>query len=269
MTQAPPSSNAPPGGPAGAPSITATTPGITAVDPKNPNPAPNPTPVEDDPLKLNPAPTPVVTEPSNTDVGDQGDPGLNIAADYFVNTLGLSIDSPEIVEAAKGNYSYLEAKIVQLGDKAKGADRFIKLARDAQERMGNSAKTKHEATVKIVHDVVGGAENWKAVQNFARSNLSEAVQAEASAVLSQGGLAAQAMAQHLLSLASGNTATTITGANAVADNAAANPLHGHAPLNAEQYKTERKKLLDKYGIKAADRTPEMAALNQRYLSSKK
>lgn len=236
--------------------------------PQNP-PAPpaqqNPPP-GDDPLKLEPqAPAPKKDEPASTELPDLGDPGLNVAADYFINTLGLSVDSPEIVEAGKGNYSYLEATITKLGDKAKGADRFVGLAREAQARMETAQKSKHEATVKAVQDAVGGEANWQAVQNFARTNLKQEQLAEASAALSQGGLVAEAMARHLYGLASQNPQTTIQGNPASDPSAPAQPLAPHAPLTREQYREEYKKLVAEYGITGAQKRPELQALNARLI----
>jgi hypothetical protein len=73
-------------------------------------------------LNLEPVTVPqTAASPAHTEVPDFGDNGLNIAADYFVNTLGLDINGRELTEAAKGNFALLEAKIEVLGDKAKGA----------------------------------------------------------------------------------------------------------------------------------------------------
>lgn len=254
--------NAPPGGGANATVVASTQPTPPANPPTGNPPAPDP-----DALKLEPqAPAPAVTktEPEASSLPDMGDPGLNVAADYFVNTLGLALDSPEIVEAAKGNYSYLEARIAQLGDKAKGADRFVTLAKESQARVADVQKAAAEAAVKTVYDAVGGESNWKAVQNYARSNLKPEQLSAASAVLSQGGFAATAMATYLMQMASGNPQVSIEGAAAV-DPAAAvtQSLTAHAPLTREQYREEYKKLVAQYGITGAQKRPELAQLNAR------
>lgn len=258
--------NAPPGGGNGATVVAATAPvnpPATTQDPSS------------DPLKLEPAtpatpaaataaapPTPAPS--AHEALPDYGDPGLNVAADYFVNTLGLSVDSPEIVEAAKGNYSYLEAKIAQLGDKAKGADRFITLAKEAQSRVGDQQKAAREAAVKTVYETVGGEENWKAVQNFARSNLQGDQLAEANAALEQGGMAAKAMATYLMSLAAAHPQTTIQGKTAAEPAATATqPILAGGPLTREQYRAEYKKLVEQYGITGAQKRPELQQLNAR------
>lgn len=255
--------NAPPGGGPGATPVAA-----TGNPPAQPEPQGDPLKIEPSAPKPEPTPAapsePTVSDDAPTELPDMGDPGLNVAADYFVNTLGLSLDSPEIVEAAKGNYSYLEAKVAQMGDKAVGADRFIKLAQEAQSRVGEMQKAAREAAVKTVHEAVGGEENWKAVQNFARSNLKAEELSEANAALSQGGLAAKAMAGYLLSLASANPQTTIQGNTAVDPaSAVTQNLAAHAPLTREQYRAEYRKLVEQYGITGAQKRPELAALNAR------
>lgn len=263
--------NAPPGGGNGT-QVIASTQGNPQVQPTqdpptppaNP-PAPTSPPADDDPLKLEQQEPVKSADPVGSELPDLGDPGLNVAADYFINTLGLSVDSPEIVEAGKGNYAYLEATIAKLGDKAKGADRFVGLAREAQSRLEAAQKTKHEATVKAVHDAVGGEENWRTVQNFARTNLKQEQLSEASAALSQGGLVAEAMARHLYGLASQNPQTTIQGNPASDPSAPAQPIAPNAPLTREQYREEYKKLVAEYGITGAQKRPELQALNARLI----
>lgn len=254
--------SAPPGGGAGA----------TVIVPPATPPVTPPAATGDE-LKLEPGTPPTApattlaapSAPAAATVPDFGDPGLNVAADYFVNTLGLPLDSPELTEAANGNYTYLEAKIAQLGDKAKGADRFITLAKEAMTRVKTTETAKHEAAVKTVHEAVGGADNWKAVQNFARANLSADQLSEASAALTQGGLAATAMARHLMAMASQNPQATVTGQEAITPAAPGVSLTAHAPLTREQYRAEYRKLVAEYGITGAQKRPELAQLNARVI----
>jgi len=227
-------------------------------------------PVVTDPaatLSLDPAPQATATPSANADaavdVPDLGDNGLNLAADYFVNTLGLALDGRELTEAAKGNFHLLEAKIEVLGDKAKGAGSYVQLARESVARVQEAERTKLTATVTAVHEAVGGEENWKAVQNFARTNLSPEDLKAAQATLTAGGFGAVAMARHLLSLASTNPNVTVKGQPATQDGPTVS-LQGHAPLNREQYREEYRKLCDKLGIHGAARSEELKALNARY-----
>jgi hypothetical protein len=218
-----------------------------------------------DPNALNLEPvTQTNAAPAHTEVPDFGDNGLNIAADYFVNTLGLDINGRELTEAAKGNFALLEAKIEVLGDKAKGAGPILKLAQDSVNRIAESAKAQQAQTVTQVHAAVGGEANWKAVQQYARTNLPANQLKEASDALSSGGLAAVAMARHLLSLATTNPNVSTQGQAATDPNAVAESLQGVAPLTREQYRAEYKKLNQKYGINGVGKSAELAALNARF-----
>lgn len=272
----PADNNAPPGGGPGAVVVAATAttqPTAPAAIPPNAT-APTPqTPPVDDPTKLlqlgdgnadgKDGTKPPAKTTASESIPDLGDPGLNVAADYFVNTLGLSLDSPEIAEAANGNYSYLEAKIAQLGDKAAGAERFVQLAKDAQARVAERVRAEKETATKTVMDAVGGADNWKVVADFARANLDAEKIDAANAALSKGGFVAEAMAKHLLALASANPAVTVTGNPVSNPTAPAAPIVPAGPITLEQYKIEYRKLVDQMGISAAQRSPELKALNAR------
>lgn len=230
-------------------------------------------PVVPDPnaLNLEPAPQPQAPAPNApqapaaAELPDYGDNGLNIAADYFVNTLGLDINSRELTEAAKGNFHLLEAKIEVLGDKAKGAGPILALAKDSVSRIAAAADAKHKETVTKVHEAVGGEANWKAVQQYARTNLPADQLKQASEALSSGGLAAVAMARHLLSLASSNPNVSVQGQPATNPAAVSESLQGVAPLTREQYRAEYRKLVDKLGISGAAKSDELKALNARVI----
>lgn len=269
------SENAPPGGGPGA-TVIASTQGVQAPAvpnqpvpnaPSVPNqPAPNAAPSADA-LNLAPAPTAAPTPEAPTRIElDYEDSGLNAAADYFVNTLGLSPDSAELVEAAKGNFAYLESKVATMGDKAKGAAPFVQLAKDSVKRLTDTATARHADTVTRVNTAVGGEANWKAVQNWARTSLSQDQLKEASAALSAGGFAAEAMARHLLSLATNSPQVSITGQSATTAEATTSSLQGFTPLTRAEYREEYKKLVTECGsIMAAQKSPKLKLLNARVI----
>lgn len=276
------SNNAPPGGGPNGTVIASTAqlhqqPPVTADDPTKvqtqqaqPNQQPNQqTPPVTDPnaLNLEAAPVqqaPAANAPASTDIPDYGDNGLNIAADYFVNTVGLALDSRELTEAANGNFALLEAKLEVLGDKAKGSGPILALAKESVQRLAAAATAQHQQTVTKVHEAVGGEANWKAIQQFARTNLPAEQLKEASNVLSSGGLAAVAMARHLLSLATTNPGVSTQGQSATDPAAVTESLQGVAPVNRDQYRAEYKKIVAKYGIQGAAKSDELRALNARF-----
>lgn len=230
-------------------------------------------PVVTDPnaLNLDPAPQPQAPAPNApqaqapAELPDYGDNGLNIAADYFVNTLGLDVNGRELTEAAKGNFHLLEAKIEVLGDKAKGAGPILALAKESVTRIAAASDALHKETVTKVHEAVGGEANWKAVQQYARTNLPADQLKQASEALTSGGLAAVAMARHLLSLASTNPSVSVQGQPATNPAAVAEALQGVAPLTREQYRAEYRKLVGKLGISGAAKSDELKALNSRVI----
>ncbi|AMM44685.1 capsid and scaffold protein [Xanthomonas phage f30-Xaj] len=278
------SSNAPPGG----------GPGATVIATSNGNqPAPPaPAPVDDkllpngqpaapaqpaaptappaaDALSLEPAAPAQPAAPANAaptvTVPDYGDNGLNIAAEYFVNTVGLDIDSRELTEAAKGNFALLEAKLEVLGDKAKGSAPILALAKESIARVTAAATAAHTANVAAVHEAVGGAENWAAIQQFARANLPADQLKQASESLSAGGFGAQATARYLMAMAQANPATTVKGAPATNAAAPTASINGVAPLTKEQYRAEYRKLVAEKGIRGAAHSEELRALNARVI----
>lgn len=270
------SHNAPPGGGHDARVIVSTEqtqgpPGIsddptktqTSAGEGTPSPDPGKTPdAAPDALSLEPpAQAPATSAPA--ELPDYGDNGLNIAADYFVNTLGLDINGRELSEAAKGNFHLLEAKIEVLGEKAKGAGPILALAKESVSRIAAAADAKHKETVTKVHEAVGGEANWKAVQHYARTNLPAEDLKQASDALTAGGLVAVAMARHLLGLASANPNVSVQGQPATSPEAVAESLQGVTPLTREQYRAEYRKLVGKLGITGAAKSDELKALNAR------
>lgn len=226
-----------------------------------------------------PAPTPqedllapvVVTPPAGSTQGDDGtvqfeptgDVGLDLALEFF-GKLGLSPESPELVEATKGNFAYLEAKLAALGDKATGFDRYVALAKDAQVRAGAEAKQRYETALKTVEDAVGGKETWNAVRDFAQKNLKPEVRDAVRSALNGGGVVAEAMAQFLHKQALAAQGTTITGREAVTADTPAAATVALGPLpTREAWREEYRKGLDKHGP-SFEKTPEYAALVQRF-----
>lgn len=255
--------------------------GVPANSVHNTDPNNQPAPVQNDPATqpvatdpqqgldltpITPTPAPVANDPApnRVDVGDFGDNGLNIAADYFVNTLGLDINSRELLEAGKGNFHLLEARIEVLGDKAKGATPMLNLAKESIGRVQTQAKAKESATLSAVQSAVGGEENWKQIQMHARSTLSPAQLDEARIAMSHGGIVATAMAQHLRALAEQNPNVTLQGQPVTNGSVPSMPLLGSAPLTTQEFGAQYRELLRKHGdINAAQRSPEYAALVKR------
>ena len=70
-------------------------------------PVQQPAPPQPDLLQQAP---PTANEPNVVEYEPTGDVSLDIALGFF-GRQGLGLDSPELAEAAKGNFAYLEAKL--------------------------------------------------------------------------------------------------------------------------------------------------------------
>ena len=242
---------APPGGPAGAPN---------AVQPTEP--------AKPGELITTPATT---VDPANVSstTGDDGvvtyeatgDVALDLAMEFF-GKLGLSFDNVEMQEAAKGNFSYLEAKLSGMGDKAAGFDRYIGLAKEAQGRAAESAKAKYEANLKTAHDAVGGKEVWDQVREYVGKNSTPELKAEFASAMDKGGVVATAMAQYLHRQVLEAQGSSLTGREAVSGDTPSAAATTGGPITREQYRELYKEGLKKYGMGFSS-TPEHAALAAR------
>lgn len=194
-----------------------------------------------------------------------GDAGLDLALEYF-GGLGLSFDSPEIQEAGKGNFSYLEAKLAALGEDAKGGERYLAIARDAYGRLKEGSKAEYEARKATVLEAVGGEETWNSIKEYVKANAEPNELEEVRAALGQGGLVAKAMAELLHRQYLAASGTTVEPPSPVRHQASA-PAGG-APLTRAGYLEELNGLVAKIGSHRLEGSPEYAALRKKYSNVK-
>lgn len=222
-----------------------------------PVPVPAPAPV---PLVVDtPAPTPQAHAALNG-FEPTGDPGIDLALGFF-GKLGLKESDPEIVEAGKGNFDYLKAKLATLGAKAEGYEQYLALAQKGYESYHASQAAALEAREKTVHEAVGGAENWAAIQTWAQENGTPEELAAFKAGIRQGGVVATAVAQFLSNQYAQSSGTTLEAANPVAKQANVNPGQ---PLTIDGYHNEVRALVAKYGHEGVQTSPEYAAIRAKY-----
>jgi len=192
--------------------------------------------------------------------GSTGDAGLDLAVSFFLKA-GIALDSPEVAEAAKGNFAYLEAKLAELGDKAPGAEQYLKLAKDGYDRIQSNEKAQYEARKKTVHDAVGGEDNWKNIQEFVKTNAEPEELAQVRTALSQGGIVAQAMAELLARQYATATGTVKEPGNPVTQQGTP---PGAAPLTLAGYRQELDALVGRIGSHNLDGSPEYAAIRRKF-----
>lgn len=233
----------------------------------------NPAPANSDPAPADP-PAPITldvpADPPATDAdtqfayGETGDPALDVALD-FIGKLGIGPQDPAVVAATNGKFELLEAKLEVLGDKAKGYERIVALAKGAYERSQEAAKATTTAIQSAVTKVAtdGGVE-WAAVQKWASANADPAEKQAINAMLTADAVQARAAASLLVDAYRQSGGATITPANAVNTNAApANTTVTNGALSPRDYAREVEKLSAQIGPWRLDSSPEYAALKAR------
>lgn len=217
------------------------------------------------PLTLDPAVPPVATPPATSEGVEfeytpTGDPGLDLALD-FVGKHGFGPQDPAIQAAQKGDFSALEAALKAKGDKAKGFERFVALAKQSFES-GKAKREASEATaIKVVHEAAGGEANWKAIQTWAAANAEPEERAQINAALAAGGLTAKFAVQGLAALFA-QAQKNAPPASAVKPGAGAAPAAtGH--LTSREYSAEVQKLRNTLGTKLETSAEYKALVSRR------
>ncbi len=226
-----------------------------------PSPAPAPAPAEPAPLNLGEATPPAPPPPADDifEYSPTGDTALDVALE-FVGARGFGPEHPAIKAATSGDFGPLEAALKAAGDKAKGFERIVALAKDAHSRGVEKAKTQETTTRQTVETAVGGAANWAAIQTWASANADAGEKAEINAMLKAGGLQARLAAQGLAQLYNAQLKTRPP-APALKEGATNQPASS-GTLTPQEYAKEVGKLHGKLGSRL-EGSAEYAALKQR------
>ena len=192
---------------------------------------------------------------------ETGDPGLDMALE-FIGNLGIGPDHPAMVKAGEGDFSALGEALKAMGDKAKGYEKYLKLGEKAYKDKSESTKAQRAKDTAMIHGVVGGEEQWKAISKWAGENAEPAEREAVNTALRAGGMAAKAMALYLSTLYSKAKGTQVNPAAVKAPGAAGTAPSVGAPLSPAQYQAEIAKLSQQHGP-AMIRTPEYKALVAR------
>lgn len=123
-----------------------------------------------------------------------GDTGLDMAL-QFIGKAGITSAHPGMVAAQQGDFSILKAALAAKG--VQGWEQFVALGEDAFKRAQTQAQEKTANLSKLVHDTVGGAQEWQAIQKWAAANADPSEKAEINAMLNAGGLQAKQAAKYL------------------------------------------------------------------------
>lgn len=186
-----------------------------------------------------------------------GDAGLDVALAY-VGERGFGPEHPAIQAATKGDFTALEAALKALGDKAKGHERYVNLAKDSYGRRQAAEKAASEATAKVIYDAVGGKEQWAAIHAWVSAHADDSEKKQINAAFKVGGRVATATARDLADLFKQHGKT--------APKAAVKPEAGAAgdlpPLSPREYAKAVRELAAKVGPRL-DESPEYVQLKQR------
>lgn len=209
---------------------------------------------------------PVVVEFNPT-----GDTGLDMALE-FVGKLGIGPGNKAFDAAEKGDFGPLRAHLGALGDKAKGYENFVKLAESAYNKGKAENEVKVAKTVEAIHAVVGGAEQWKAIQKWASENAEPDEKVSVNAGLKAGGAQAKAMARYLAECYAKAKGTTVEPAEVVARDAGGasrQPAAGaNGALSAKEYAVAVQAARQKLGWDF-DGSKEYASLQARRRAGKR
>ena len=191
-----------------------------------------------------------------------GDPGLDMALG-FIGKLGIGPDHPAIVAARQGDFSFIKAELAGRGEKAQGWEQYLSLAERAFESAQKSSQESTAKTKQIVEQAVGGADQWVAIQSWAKANAEPEERAQINSMLNQGGLAAQAAAKLLSELYNQAHNTVVEPAEASNPNRGNRPAASNAALSPQEYQAEIKALIGRIGAHRVQDSPEYAQLQQR------
>lgn len=247
---------APPGGPAGDP--------VNPVNPVNPaQPVDESTKPKPQDAIIPAKVDPVVEKAEPFSFEPTGDSRLDVAIKYFGETLKFDMNSPEMQEAAKGNWEYLEAKLKGMGDKAPDAQMYLKLAQDGIAAVKQADADKGEKLVATIHEAAGSKENWEATRAYAQANLPPETIDEINAGIQQGGVVATLIvsalrAQHM------ESAGTVQGKSAVAGGAVVEPQVQVSYKSQAEWQVAYREFIGKHGITGAAKAPGYDALMKAF-----
>lgn len=238
---------------------------IKARDEKAGKPAEQPKPQEQAP-KQGEQPKVDVVPSATDDAGvviydPTGDAGLDFSL-AFIGSLGIEGTDPAMVAAANGDFSFLEAKLAAMGDKAKGWEQHIALGKQAFARQLDAYKAEQGKTLAAVHAVAGGEDQWKAIVAWAGTQASPEEKAAIDAMFDAGPVSAAMAARMLVQAHAEAKGTTVKPANPAQAASGLAPAAPTALTQANYYK-EVDALYQQIGSRM-DTSPEYAALRQKY-----
>jgi hypothetical protein len=215
------------------------------------------------PVAQTAAPAPAsndIPAPPTVEFEATGDVGLDMALE-FIGGLGIDDTNPMFQAAMKGDFSALETYLSAQGDKAKGYQRYMTLAKEAYAKTTQAEATRNNTITQAVTAAVGGAEQWKAIREWAQKNADPHEREAINKMLTGDVVSARAAAMLLQQQYTKKGGTVVNPAAVVAPNGGAN----NAPADPGGRLTKREayrlgeQLRAKYGH-GFNETPEYKAI---------
>ncbi|AHB12128.1 scaffold protein [Xylella phage Paz] len=234
----------------------------------NPNPAateqPTTVPNPQAAVVENPTPTPQTpappakTEQATPYAADTGSKQLDVALGFFVNHLGLSPDSPEVVEAQRtGNFEYLKGHAAQKGIAPELLSPYIALAEGGREELTKGVEARQAELAKELDGYAGGTEQRVATLAFVKANSTDEQLAEFDEILNRGGIGAQALMMLFQSKMRADPNVSTQGKEAVVPNAGAQvPAQATQYPSREAWRAAQRDLINRFGLTGYQATPE-------------
>lgn len=214
------------------------------------------------------APAPVAPPPAAGDTQayrypSTGNPSLDTVYGYLGDR-GFSPEHPAVVAAKAGDFNRMRADLAALGDKAPAYQAVVALAETVYANEQAADRAAADATRKVVHEAVGGEENWGAIREWAKSNATPEEAQGINGALALGGLAAKAAALYLSQLYSGRPPAESSQApdSPLRNTPSAQSAGASERLDSAAFKAEYNKLVSKYGSRA-QQTPEYRDIVRR------
>lgn len=107
------------------------------------------------------------------------------AALAFVGKHGFGPESPAMKAAINGDFSLLKAELSEKG--APGADAYVMLAENAFKELKGKEDARRAEDKAALDKIVGGEENWAAIQDWAKTHAEPDEAAALKDMLGKGG----------------------------------------------------------------------------------
>jgi hypothetical protein len=213
-----------------------------------------------------PAPAPVIGDASPAaditvvEYEATGDPGLDLAL-AFVGNLGIGTDHPAMKAAMAGDYTLIEYTLAQMGDKAKGWENHVALAKAADAKAAEGREATATATKAACEKAAGGAQAWTDIQKWAAENADAEEKAAINQLFDSGPVGARLVATALKVMFAQAKGTVITPADPTRGVSGTN-ANTNAALSPREYHAEIQSLKQRLG-RGFETSDEYAALGRR------